>query len=146
MAEMLARPAGLEPATPSLEGLGLELRTAEVCGSAQRGDENSTGTKGIATRVAPELHRRPQPPFSRLSSSRSTASRMKAPIDCVPFAAVIRARISASKRTIVAFVSSALDPSGGRPMRDPLSDIVLSAKCIMFPVSVIDSQSDAAYP
>lgn len=57
MAEMLARPAGLEPATPSLEGLGLHLRSAEVCGPTDHSYENSTGTKGLATRNAPELHR-----------------------------------------------------------------------------------------
>lgn len=57
MAKMLARPAGLEPATPSLEGLGLQLRSAEVCGSGSHSDKNEAGTKGLATRVAPELHR-----------------------------------------------------------------------------------------
>lgn len=57
MAEMLARPAGLEPATPSLEGLGLQLRSAETCGSGDHGEKNEAGTKSFATRIAPELHR-----------------------------------------------------------------------------------------
>lgn len=81
--------------------------------------------------------------FSRSSFS-WTASRMNAARRFGPANASMRAMTDASSRTSVVLVSSSR-LSGGRPILAPLSDIDFSASPTLFPISLIDTITDAAY-
>lgn len=80
-------------------------------------------------------------PFERLSSSRSTASRMKSERFSLPsHAASMRANVPAGKR---AGVCSSL--IFGRPTGAGVSDITFSAKLAILLISPIDHVPDITY-